>query len=343
MAQAPIESGVGNLWIAKQSALGTKALVNAASISQGRWAGGILQPGKQYGSEEYVDGNRFGSPTVFGDKVGGEVGSPVFQAQYAGLTGRLATWICGTDTLTGSADPYTHTITCAATAGPYVTAWQTVGSSVGPVKQVYWDAKVAKLVWECGQDQKVAHLTATLQAKSAAEVYATDPTQAADTTDPALWTEVAGAVTFDAATLAEVSGEVLEIDTGIAPYYGDSIAPMALVEGKGTIMRTMKAIVTDTTIPLFNKAIYGTASPATGAAPSNAVYYVSCQTIYTRSASRKITILTPNVAIKADNMEIAPKPEGGVIDLEFSGQCLKTSGGASPVTITILTADSAAY
>lgn len=339
----PLDSGIGNLWMAKQTALGTIAATAAASSVQGRWVSGSLRAGKALGSEEFLDGNRWGSPQLYTDKIGGEVGSPTFQAGYNSHTGSVWGWLLGIDVVSGAADPYTHTLTSAGTAGAYLTARQKVGSAVGPSRQAYWDAKISKLMFEIGQDQNVGHLTPTLMALTAAEVGSlTDPVAAIDAADSMVWAEVTGAVTFDSVALGEAHGEVVELDTNMESYYGDNVLPMALIEGKGTVQRTVRTIVTDATLALFNKAIYNTATPSIGTKPVAAVYNAACTTIYTRSATRKITITTPKIAVTADNMTVAPSPTGGKIDLEFSGQCLSTAGTPA-LTVIMLTGDAASY
>lgn len=342
MANAPIESGIGSLWLAKQSALGARAGVTDTSTIRPRWASGALKANKMLGQEEYVDGNRFGSPAVYADNLAGEVGSVVVQAQPE-TAGPLFAWILGVDTVTGAGDPWTHTMTSAGTGGKYLTIHQKVGSAIGPVRQRYWDAKIAKLMWECGQDQKTAHLTSDVQALTAAEAFGTDPTAAEATTDPFYWPEVVGAIQLDTVVTAECHGEVLEIDTKLSPYKGDNISPLALVEGKGEITRTVRTIVTDDTLANYYNALYGaTGSPASGTLPVATVYYANIDTKYTKSANRTLQIQTPRVAVKPDDLVVAPQPEGGVVEMILGGVALKN--GATPaLTVIAKTGDSTTY
>lgn len=121
-----IEAGIGTLNYGKQSAKGTKATAATTTVGYNRpkWVSGQLAAKKILGSEEYLDGNRFGSPSPFTDRVGGDVGSVVIQAQ-AENAGLFAAQILGSDTVTGSGDPYTHGLiphaVPPATGGPYMT------------------------------------------------------------------------------------------------------------------------------------------------------------------------------------------------------------------------------
>lgn len=338
-----IESGIGTLNYGKQGVKGTKA--TAATTTQGynrpRWVSGALAAKKMLGSEEYVDGQRFASPTNFTDRVGGDVGEPVIQVQPEN-GGLFVAQILGSDTVTGASDPYTHTITSAGTSGAWGTWWQKVGSSVGPEREMFWDAKIAKLTLDVGRDQKIMHMALAIMALTAGEVFTTDAAKTEDTTDPFLWTEVTGAVTFDSTVLTEAHGETLEVDTGMEAFYGDDIHPNQLIEKKGAITRTISSIVTDATLAKFRKAVYNNTSPSAGDKPVKDVFYAAASTVYTRSATRTLTITTPKIAVRPDDMVVAPAPDGGALELALGGQCLK-SGSTAALTIVALTADSSGY
>lgn len=338
-----IESGIGTLNYGKQSVKGTKA--TAATITQGydrpRWVSGAFAAKKVLGNEEYVDGLRFASPTNYTDRVGGDVGEITIQVQPEN-GGLYAAQILGSDTVTGASDPYTHTITSAGSSGAWGTWWQKVGSSVGPEREMFWDSKIAKYTLDVGRDQKIMHNSLAIMALTAGEVFSTDAAKTEATTDPFLWTEVTGAVTFDSTVLTEAHGETLEVDTGMEAFYGDDIAPNQLIEKKGTITRTLATVVTDATLAKFRKAVYNTATPSAGDKPVKDVFYAAASTVYTKSVTRTFTVTTPKIAVRPDDMVVAPAPDGGALELALGGQCLK-SGGTAALTIVALTADAAAY
>lgn len=337
-----IESGIGTINYGTQTAKGTiaTAATTTAGYNRPRWVSGALRTGKTLGSEEYVDGQRFASPSVYTDRVGGEVGELVIQVQPN--SGALfAAQLLGIDTVTGAADPYTHTITSAGTSGGWGTWWQKVGAAVGPNREAYVDSKIASLVMECGAEQKVMHYTLGIQALTAGLKYDTDPSKTEDSDDPYLFTEAEGAISLDSTVVSDVRGEVLDVQTNMAPFYGDAIAPTQLIEGKGTIVRTVQTIVTDDTLKKYYKATYGTDAPAADAEPVKDVLLAAVTSTYTRSATRKITYTTPKVAIDPADIQIAPLPEGGPIEIDFTGNCRKD--GATPaLSIVALTGDSLA-
>lgn len=338
-----IESGIGTLNYGKQSAKGTiaTAATVTAGFDQPKWFDGVLGAKKILGEEEFVDGQRFGSPAQYTDTVGGAVGTLTIQAQPEN-GGLYAAQLLGSDVVTGSVDPWTHTASSAGTSGAWATWWQKVGATVGPHRELYSDSKIAKLMMTCSDKQKTMHYAMDIASLNPAQVYAVDAAKTQATTDPYYWTETTGAVTFDGTVLSEISEETLEVDTGLKPFYGNSIAPVQLIEGKGTIVSTLKTIVTDETRLKYNKAIYGEAEPAAGKQPVKAVFFAAAKTVYEKSATRKLTIERPRIAVKPDEMVIGAQREGGEIDISFGGSCLK-EGATAALTIIVLSGEEHSY
>jgi hypothetical protein len=339
-----IESGVGAINFGRQSARGSVATAATTTVgyNKPKVADGTgLKGAKTLDNEEYVDGNVWGSPTNFTKSVGGEVGTVVVQTQPENA-GLYFAQMLAVDTVTGAGDPFTHTITSAGITAAYGTWWQKVGSAIGPEREVYWDSKINKLTWEIGQEQYVGHQTMDIMALKAAEVFATDPAKTEDTSDPFLWSEVTGAVTFDGTVDTDCDGEVLELDKGMEAHWGDSHEPAQLVSKKGTIIRTIKSIVTDGTLLKYRKALYNNTAPSTGTRPVKTVFEAAATTLYTRSATRTLSISTPRIAVNPQDMAIGPMAEGGKIPIEFTGMCLK-SGGTPALTVVVLSGDATTY
>lgn len=338
-----IESGIGTLNYGRQSAKGSAATASTTTVGYNRpkWEGGFLKPNKKLGSAEYVDGNRFASPSTYTDSVGGEVGTLTVQLQPENA-GLYAAAILGVDTVTGGSDPYTHTITSAGVSGHWATWWQKVGSTVGPEREAYIDSKIAKLTLTSTFADKVLRGEMDIQSLTAARTFASDAAKTEDSSDPYFHTEATGSFSVDSTTVKEITESVLEVDTGMTPFYGDSVAPLQLIEGKGTITRSLKSIVTDDTLGKFRKAIYNAASPSSSTDPSSSVFYANITQTYTRAADRTLTITTPRVAIDPETMDVAPRPEGGEIELTLGGACLK-DGATAALTITALSGESGSY
>ena len=338
-----IESGIVTINYGRQSAKGTAATAATTTVGydQPKWAGGHLSPNKKLGNAEFIDGSRFGSPSTYTDAVGGEVGSLSLQLQPENA-GLYAAAILGVDTVTGASDPYTHTITSAGTSGHWATWWQKVGSSVGPERQRFSDSKIAKLALSSTFADKVLKADLDIQSLSAAQTFGTDAAKSQNTSDPYFHTEATGTFSIDSTVINEVTESMLEIDTQMKPFYGDSIAPLQLIEGKGLITKSVKSIVTDDTLGKFRKAVYNAASPSSGTDPNSAVFYAAISQTYTRSATRTLSISAPRVAIDPATMNVAPKPEGGEIELTLGGTCLK-NGATAALSIVALSGDATTY
>jgi hypothetical protein len=338
-----IETGSGGLWIANQAALGTQAATAATSTLRLRKAtDDSLSSNKKHGNEPFVDGEAFDSSAAYVDSVAGDVGSFTFQSQIETGAALIARFV-GADTVTGASDPYTHTI-ATGTANPvYQTIREKTGLIVGPYRAVWWDAILNKLTINCGDDQNVKRITAAVHALKAAEVgSATDPVAVDPGTDSWRWGECAGAVTIDAVAFPEMTGHMIEMDRGWTSRPGDNIAPVFMVPGRGGITHTLDAAVTDTMLPQFLFALYGSATPSVGAQPTSQPVYRAIKEVYTRTAvTRVLTYDTPKVELKPDDIVIGTKPLGGVTPISFGGRAVK--GGAAMMTVTAKTADATAY
>ena len=232
-----IESGIGTLNYGRQSAKGSAATASTTTVGYDRpkWEGGFLKPNKKLGMQEYIDGQRFASPSTYTDSVGGEVGSLTLQLQPENA-GLYAAAILGVDTVTGSSDPYTHTITSAGTSGHWSTWWQKVGSTVGPERECYIDSKIAKLTLTSTFADKVLRGELDIQCLKAARTFTSDAAKTENSTpatprDPSFPPAATGSFAVDSTTVSEITESTLEIDTAMTPFYGDSVAPLQLIEG----------------------------------------------------------------------------------------------------------------
>lgn len=336
-----IESVVGALWRSKQATLGTIEPSASSTMKMLRKTGDdALKAAKTYGSEEYVDGNSWGSPGMFIDTVGGDVGTVTSQAQIE-TAGVAFAAIIGVDVVTGAPSDYTHTINTSTALGSNQTYYQKVGSAVGPWRNSFWDARINKLTWTCGQDQKVAHLMENVYAMKAASWFTTDPTATDSGTDPYTWNEVTGSIVVNSITLPEVESETFELDRKIEVHRGDSAAPVCFVPGKGEINRSMSMLVTDTNIPIIQQILYGTTTMSNGLAVSTTVTEIPMISVYTRTAVRSLSLSTLKVVCDPNDFEIGPRAEGGKIPITFGGRCRATAG--SITTIIAKTGDATSY
>lgn len=258
-----LESRVEGLWWAKQSAKGTPA---TTADKQGRKVGGDMHVNRDDGSENYSDGSRFGDAVDFVNTLVGE-GSPVLQTQ-PGVAGQLAAMILGSESVSGSADPYTHVATPGA-AGFWMTVWKKVGATVGPLRQKFNDCRLVSLRIEGSTANKVVKITPQWLSLDAGEVFTSDPVKVIDVDLPFLFTEGQGRFAIDGSVYTGDSSFAIVISDGVTPYYGDDVVPMDVGFGVATVTLEAITIALDAAgLSRYNQQIYGTPSPTAGMKPS---------------------------------------------------------------------------
>jgi len=334
MAQG-IESGVGGVWQTQQTTSGSRERADATTMKRFRKTGDEgLSVAKTTAAEEYVDGEAWGTPTMFVDTIGGDVGSLGFQGQIA-CCAFLFAQACAADVVTGSGDPYTHTIVTGRSVPADQTIYQKVGNAIGPMRQVFYDAKIGRLTYNAGQDQKVVRMTEGIQALRCAEWFTSDPTATDNGEDPLRWDQ---AVTrINGTALPEIRGDTIELDANLGVYRGQTGNPVCFEYGKGAVTSTVESTTTDGTLPEIRRAIYGTNAPADGAPVSSDVVYCSLETTYTVSVRRTLTLTRPRVEIRADDWAFGPRAEGGLIPVAFGGRCLKADSSTPILRVVALT------
>ena len=87
------------------------------------------------------------------------------------------------------------------------------------------------------------------------ETFTADAAKTEDATDPFLWTEVTGGVTFDGTVLTEAHAEQLTVDTGLEAFYGDDNVSIQLTETMGLTNLVVNAIRTDVPVLKFIQAV----------------------------------------------------------------------------------------
>lgn len=336
-----IESGVGGVWQVRQSVAGALERSDATTMRRLRKADddGGLAPRKTYGSEEYVDGLTWGSPNSFTKEVGGLVGTLKLQGQIETVAFQAAQFF-GSDVVTGASDPYTHTISSGTATQALNSFYQRTGVNT-VVSQAYYDAKVAKLVLDAGQDEnsRILHPTIDVMALKGGEWFTRDPTAADSGVDPLRWDQ---AVTrYNGTTFPELTGDKIEADSKIGVHRGQNTAPVCFTYSKGELMRTIDGIVTDSTLVEIKNVLYNTRTPTAATAISDVVIQVPIVATYTQSARRTLTITTPLVEIRPDDWATGPRATGGPMPIAFGGRC--KAGGSPAITIVALTGDATAY
>jgi hypothetical protein len=339
-----IASNIFALWAGAQTGPGAPA---ATADKKLRQVDGQLAIQRDLASVGFGDGRVFANGTDFTNTlVGG--GSPVIQAQ-PGSGAWLIAQAFGQDAFTAGTGtaPSTHVLT-PGTSGRWLTFWTTVGQGTVSAKQRFADARIGSLVLSASQAQKDARVTATVIALDPGVIYDTDPVAADDGEDPFLYTQAEGTFNIDArgaGAITTVSEVTLTYTWALAPWYGDSVKPRALIASRGEVTCNFTLLLDDQTLPIYNLIHYGTETPAVGASPMNTVHYGSLDFLLAYGvgdAHRSLRVQVPRIAYRTD-VAVAGRVDGGAIEMAVGGMVRYPVGGGPISTITAVSGDDAGY
>lgn len=339
-----MESGIFALWGAKQTARGVPATTADKKLRQ---VAGSFAIQRAINSENFGDGERFANGMDYTDTLMGG-GDPSFEGQ-AGAGAWVVAQSLGADAYTagtGSA-PGTHVLTPANAGGRWLTFWKTVGAAV-PNKEKYNDSRISQLVIGASSSQKVLRITPTIISCDPGITYAVDPVATDDGEDPFLWTQSHGTFNIDglgAGLITEISELTLTINDGLNPWYGEDIRVNSVVPSRGTIGVAFTLLLTDQTLPIYNQIHYGDPTPAAGSAPINTVHYGSIDmnmSFGSGDDARSWQQEIPKVRYATD-LAVSGLVDGGPIEMAVGGEARKLDGTTPMLTITVTSADAAAY
>ena len=254
------------------------------------------------------------------------------------MIGLLLYAALGAKAVSGASDPWTHTFTLAASL-PWITAWRHFGE-ISDVR--YMDARISKLVIASRSGAPV-QAYATLVAASAAFRTAKETTVAVEQADYFEHRHGASALLVEGSSFSSISDWTLTIDTGVA--LEQSLAgPMPRLAGLAKISLTIGHVVTDAA--LWNRMIFGSASPTNLQAPSTgpltlAGSPVGVQFKLTEQSSpeRSLQIALPQLALGPMD-GFAPVTGAGPIAVKTTLLAYAPSSG-SPITATLKNSQSA--
>lgn len=328
-----IEARVEGIWFAKQSTKGTPATIPSALTQgvTGHKVGGDVNVNRNDGSENYSDGTRFGSALDFVDTIVGE-GSPVVQGQPT-VAAYLVYLMNGQESVTGASDPFTHTSTPAA-GSFWFTSWKKVGSTVGPLRQIFSDCRMTSLRLEGSSANKVVKLTPGFTSVTPGNTYTTDPTVPDEAINAFLYTEGIGRFTIDAQVYSGHSSFAIVLSDSVSPWYGDDVIPFDITFGvPAPTIEGVTILVDSTGLAEYNQQIYGSSAPASGTPPLKTIptlgsYIVDLQ----RGANRQLKFTAPSVHWAPD-MAIAGNPDGGPVELSMGAAMRTPTAGTAIYTV----------
>lgn len=248
------------LAFAKQTAKGTAATTAAFKT---RVTGGDIAPMQNVQKLSETGRNRL-SRVLFKASAGVD-GNPslAVREDLAGFLLWAALGTIGTD----ATDPTAveHTITPANTT-PYLTIWRMFGDLV---YEKFIDCKIAQLELVSEAEQAMAMTLTVVGSKPTAltqAVYDTEVTVDYSDEEPYVHHHGSGLLLVEGAAVSAMERVALTIQNGTQRLFGDSLFASDVSEGGQTITVATRQRVIDA--GLYNRLHYGSATPASGTAPT---------------------------------------------------------------------------
>lgn len=313
--------------IALQSAQGV-----AATDSQFRSfvAAGGLNPIKESTPiEETSDDRLLSDDYVSG--VRGE-GGPQLIAR-PNILGLLLYGALGAKDVAGVGDPYTHTFTEAERL-PYFTCWSRLGDDVDGMFTKYIDCKIGQLVLESAANGLLM-VTPTILGLSPRHADAAEATADIEAAGTAfLHADGSGALKVETVADVTVESQTLTINNTATNQTGDSVEGYAITEGRLDITHDITVLAQD--FDLLRRYIYGSASPADGAAPDRNVLRltggIDFKWTIPGTPERSLRIQEPTVVAVPNAID--PNVNGDALKRTFQTRLRRPTSGAA-ITATL--------
>lgn len=264
-------------------------------------------------------------------------GSPEFIVRPESI-GALLYAVLGAKSVTGAADPWTHTFTLG-TSLPYMTFWR---HSAGVLNERLSDTRVARLVLSGGSGQPLRGVVDVVGG-AAHSRSAQETTAVAEAPDPLLFRHGAGALKIEGTAVSSISNFTLTVNAGVAVV--ETLAgPMPFLSGLASITLDAEQALVDAS--LWNRLLYGSASPANLTAATITPLELAgspagIEFTFTEQAApeRSLRLALPRVAVLQPT-GFDPDPTYGTGRMGVTYQAFKPASG-SPLTATLKNAVSA--
>lgn len=306
---------IADLSVAVQSAKGTPATPAASTMSRIYLTGGGIRALKETADLEETSASRLRSAN-FVSQVRAD-GSPEAYARPE-MLGWLLWGAMGGLVTTGAGDPWTHTFTLANTQ-PYMTFWRMLGAALF---EQFGDCKITSLKFmsQAGQPLKVGFDVVGL---GPVWLDTAEATATVETSPTFMHADGKGQLQIESTAVSAIESFTLTIGLGTTQQQGDDIVPFQITEGMQEI--TVETTETIADFALYNRMVYGAATPTTGDAPSpNVVELSGAGSLDMKFSKRNDdgTDVTPERSIQFTATRLAIMSVEG-IELNTNGDPLK--------------------
>lgn len=347
-----IATNINALWAAKQTAKGTPATVATRRF---KWVGGGLSINPDYGSENYSDLDKFGDATDWLNSIQGG-GAPALEATATELAWLL--WMFhGQEAVTTTAapDPTTlnrHRFQPSANPGFWATFWKRVGENAAATRHKFNDVRIGQIVLEASSANKAVRVTPTLLALDPGEQFAVDPTPGMPgaSSPVMIFTEAEGTFELNGNIIPGSSQTQLTLNEALGVIFGDSTRPYEVARTAQATAGLGATIQADSDgLALYNREVYGTATPAAGAKPQRRVPLLGSYKFKMDKLDPVTGLLTHRVQLDIPGVRWQPvddfapaNPDGGTSEVALTGQLRKNAAGAPLYTLDVVTDPGAA-
>jgi len=332
-----VASNIADIAFAVQSAKGTGVV--AGSSTNRLWMAGGSQVHSETVKENFEEttGLRMLSDAYISQVSA--AGAPEFFCMPESIA-PLLYGVLGAQAITGASDPYTHTLTPAATL-PYFTFWR---SLAGGLYEKFIDCVIPhlKIHFESGKPIRV---TPTIMGLSPSFLTAAETVIAVEKANRFLHYDGSAALKVEGTAVAALRSGDLDIDNGSQLVPGDSLTPYDVSVGRLGVVLATTVLVPDFT--LYNRVHYGTASPSNNAAPTTAPLELAGSPAgidfkWTRvAASRTLEVLIPRVQV--DAFDDQPDVSGNPMIRSVTYQAYDRAGAGPNISGIVLNAKATTY
>lgn len=260
-----------------------------------------------------------------------------------------------TNGLTGGAPAFTrttagqkrrHRFVGSALTFLYSTWWKRMGRTEVDRHQ-FGDVRIGSIVMEASTANKAGRVTPTVFVLDPAINKAADPAwPAIPAAAPLLHTEGRGAYTLDGIVHTGLSQHTVTLNEDLSPVQGDDTLVADLVPGQPVATIGATLLLDAAAQALWNRQIYGTATPADGQRPSRDVGNIGSYSssirkrdYYGVETGDRLDQTFPGVKWQPPEKP-DPNPAGGAAELSLAG-AIRPIAGQEPYTLDVFCDDPA--